>query len=193
MSQYGSTMEPGHYDPYGDAEPRKSWFGRHWFWFIPTIVLAPIFCCCGGGALLIWWSIGYVMDIPAYKDSVALAQQSAEVQNALGTPVDAPEGFMDLVGIVQGGGQFDFNQVNNTIQFVCDVPISGPNGSASLQVQGESQDGGQTWTYTTQQVTLPDGSVIDLLSPGSVVTPPDDASDEAEAPEDSGREIPDQE
>jgi len=171
-------------------QPQKSWFGRNWLWFLPTVILLPIFCCCGGGGALVWFSVGKVLDIAPYKDSVALAEQSAEVQSQLGTPLDAPEGFMDLVSMMQSGGQFNFNQTNNQMLFDAQVPISGPNGSGTLWIEAQSPDGGVTWTYTRQELELPDGTMIDLLPAGSRgATPapnegsPDDASAEDESTE----------
>ena len=102
MSQYANSHEPSHYDPYHDAPPQRSWLGRNWLWFVPTIILLPIFCCCGGGGLLVWWGVGEVLDTPAYKDSVALAAQDADVIAALGSPIKSPEGFSDLIKMMHG-------------------------------------------------------------------------------------------
>ena len=94
-----------------------------------------------------------------------------------------------LVNMMQSGGEFNFNQVNSQATMDATVPLTGPNGTAMLHVEAESSDGGVTWNYTVQEVVLPDGSVIDLLPPGS--TTPTPATPQPTP--DSGREIPDQE
>lgn len=146
-------------------KPKRGWFARNWLWFVPTVILLPLCCCCGGPIGLIWWGVGEVLDIAPYKDSIALAEQDTQVQNQLGTPIDAPEGFMDLVATLQQGGEFNFNQVGSMMQFDARIPLSGPKGSGTLYVEAESLDG-VNWTYTVQQVELPDGTIIDLIPAG---------------------------
>lgn len=168
-------------------KPQKNWFGRNWFWFVPVIILLPIFCCCGGGGALIWFGIGQALEMPPYKDSIALAEQNTEVQNQLGTPIDSPEGFMDLVTMMQEGGEFNFNQTNSFMMFDAKVPLHGPNGTGMLTIEAESPDGGLTWTYTLQEIELPDGTVVDLLPGDSSETSSGDPAD-LEAVEESPTE-----
>lgn len=201
MNDYEDQFADGLSTPaYGEA-PRPSWFKRNWLWFVPTIILLPIFCCCGGGGALIWFGMGKIFELPPYKDSVALMEQDATVQQALGTPITSPQGFGDFVSMMQNGGTFNMNQVNSQIDFDTDIPVSGPNGTGRLIVVASSTDGGVTWTYTTQEVHIDaTGDIIDLLPPGSGATPDDvseviDSAVEAieRSREDRGLTIPDQE
>ncbi|MEO0475169.1 MAG: cytochrome c oxidase assembly factor Coa1 family protein, partial [Planctomycetota bacterium] len=176
---------------YGDPKPQKGWFGRNWFWFLPTVILLPLCCCCGGPIGLMWYGMGQVFELPPYKDSVTLAEQNTEVQNALGTPITAPSGFMEFVTMMQSGGEFNVETSGGLMILDAKVPITGPSGTATLSIEAESSDGGLTWNYTLQEVELPDGSVIDLLPGGGGTTIDPDAK-EADVPADSGREIPDQ-
>lgn len=41
------------------------------------------------------------------------------------------------------------------------VPISGPNGEASIKVRGTMTDG--TWTYDQMDYALPNGETVNLL------------------------------
>lgn len=155
--------------------PRKSWFKRHWFWFVPTVVLLPIFCCCGGGGALVWFGVSQIFELQPYKDSVTLIEQDPDVQNALGTPIVTPSGFGDLVTMMSSGGQFNINQTNNQMVFDANIPISGPNGTGKLVLEAESIDGGVTWNYTIREVHIDQtGEVIDLLQSDSSTT--DDAA-----------------
>jgi len=177
QNDYANDLSTPAYDQ-PPQKPQKGWFGRNWVWLVPVIILVPLCCCCGGPIGLLWFGVGQALEMPPYKDSVVLAEQNAEVQNQLGTPIDSPEGFMDLVTMMQGGGQFNMNQTGSQMLFDAQVPLSGPSGSGTLWIEAESSDGGMTWTYTVQEVDLPDGTTIDLLPAGSGgATPADDAAD----------------
>ncbi|MFK7790686.1 MAG: cytochrome c oxidase assembly factor Coa1 family protein [Phycisphaeraceae bacterium] len=182
MNDYQDNFEDSLSTPaYGEQQkPRPSWFKRHWLWFVPTIILLPIFCCCGGGGALVWFGISQVFELQPYKDSVAFIEQNQDVQNALGTPLVTPTGFGDLVTMMSNGGEFNINQSGSTMQFDANIPISGPNGTGKLVLDAESSDGGITWVYTVREVHIDQtGEVIDLLQSGSSNTPAD-ASDEVE-------------
>ncbi|MGB0767621.1 MAG: cytochrome c oxidase assembly factor Coa1 family protein [Phycisphaeraceae bacterium] len=175
MSQYPSDADMMQ----NPNEPKKGWFGRNWLWFVPTLILVPILCCCGGGGAMLWFGLGKVFELPPYKDSVALMEQDPDVQQALGTPITSPKGFGDLIAMMQDGGAFNMEQVNSTIDFDADIPVSGPNGTGRLIIVAQSTDGGVTWVYTTQRVDLPDGTAIDFLNPGNAPpTPGEEAADQ---------------
>lgn len=175
MSQY-----PSGYDASGQPDQKpKGWFGRNWLWFVPVVILLPLLCCCGGPAAFFWWASGHIFEMAPYKDSVAAAQQSPEVQQALGTPITAPESFIELVQVGQSGGKFNTNTSGSTIDLDIELPISGPNGSGMLVIVADSADGGATWTYTTQEVRIDStGEVIDLKT-GKTMQGVGDAVNEA--------------
>lgn len=184
MNDYQDNFADGLSAPaYGEAKPQKGWFGRNWFWFIPTIILLPVLCCCGGGVALVWFGLNTIKNETPYKDSVAAAQQHPDVQAALGTPIEVG-GFM---GIPTDGSEPDFQP---GMYMIMNIPIVGPNGSATIYVDATSSDG-VNWTYTTQEVELPDGTIIDLMPGSGGTEQPGDSP--ADAGEDSGREVPDQE
>ena len=116
-------------------KPKRGWFARNWLWFVPTVILLPLCCCCGGPIGLIWWGVGEVLDIAPYKDSIALAEQDTQVQNQLGTPIDTPENFINLITTLQQNSKFNFNQINNIIQFNTKIPLNKPKDSSTLYVK----------------------------------------------------------
>ena len=176
MNDYQDNFADGLTTPANGEAPRPSWFKRNWLWFIPTLILLPIFCCCGGGGALVWFTLGKVLDIAPYKDSVALIEQDSDVQNALGTPIVSPEGFFDLVTMLQDGAQYNFTQVNSQMEFSAEIPVSGPNGTGKLFIEADSSDG-VTWSYTVREVHIDStGEVINLLQ-GGIITPADDADE----------------
>jgi hypothetical protein len=147
------------YDDYnGGQEARPGWFKRNWLWFVPVIVLLPIICCCGGIFGTMWFGVSQLQGLPPYVDSVAAAEQNDEVQQALGTPIELG-GFM---GIPTDGSQVDIQYNTGGATFIGNIPITGPNGDASIYVEANSPDS-VNWTYTVQEVTLPDGTVVDLI------------------------------
>ena len=161
MSQHPSEIEMSRQQ--GAPQQKKGWFGRNWLWFVPLIIILPVLCCCGGGGALMWFGIGQIFEMPPYKDSLALAEQNPAVQQALGTPLDAPDDFFSLVSMMQDGGQLDVQNNGSQVDFIVEMPVSGPNGTGTLIVDAESGDGGVSWTYTQQEIHLNDGTVIDLL------------------------------
>ena len=140
--------------------PQKGWFGRNWIWFVPTIILLPVLCCCGGGGGLMWFGIKTLTELPPYKDSIAAVQADPDIQAELGSPIPTPGVF----GMMSSGGDMNVNSAGSSMQFDASVPISGPNGSGTLYVEAESNDGGASWIYIVREFEINGtGDVIDLL------------------------------
>lgn len=144
---------------------RSSWFKRNWFWFVPLLIMGPIFCCCGGIGLFMYWGVGEIKNLPPYVDSVAAAEQDPAVQQALGTPIEVAT-FMG----VPSEGNFDFNLDSSGRQLDADFKLNGSSASGTLRIEAQSTDG-VNWTYTVREVELADGTVIDLLPAGN--SPPE--------------------
>lgn len=168
MNRYDDDFADNLSQPATGEKARPGWFKRNWLWFVPLIILLPLFCCCGGPLAMLWFGMGQVFELPPYKDSVALMELDPTVQQELGTPITSPQGFGDFVSMMQNGGSFNINQSNTQMDFDADIPVSGPNGDGRLVIVASSSDGGLTWNYTTQEVQIDaTGDVIDLLPAGS--------------------------
>ncbi len=168
MTQHPSDTEMSWQQNQQPAKPKKGWFGRNWKWFLPTIILLPLLCCCGGPIGFFWWAGNQIFDMAPYKDSLTAAEQDPAVQQAIGTPIDAPDSIIALGKMQQEGGKFNVNSTGSTIDYDVSMPISGPNGTGMLVVVAQSTDGGATWVYTTQEVHVDStGEVIDLTQPAS--------------------------
>lgn len=192
MSQHPSDMEwssatqrDAGFGPPANKPP-KGWFGRNWLWFVPLVIVLPIVVCCGGGAALVYFGLGEFEKLPPYKDSIDLVKQDPQIAAELGSPVEVPS----LYGILSSGGEVNYASSNMTFEFDARIPISGPNGSAEFYIEADSSDNVK-WTYTTREVVLPDGTVIDLTNPSPTPIAPGADSEADES--DSSREIPDQE
>lgn len=174
MNRYDDNFADDLSQPATNNKPKRGWFRRNLLWFLPTVILVPLFCCCGGPIGLVWFGLSVMFNLPPYQDTITLAEQNAIVQQEIGTPIDAPDGFMDLVKLAEQGGMFEADET----YIYAELPISGPNGTGWMYIDATSSDGGQTWTFTTQEIHIDStGDVIDLLPAGS--SPSDGEPDEA--------------
>ena len=184
MSQYDNDFESNMYEPFDPQGPKRSWFGRNWFWLVPLLVLTPINCCCGGIGSMFWWVTSELKQMPPYIDSVAMAQQDAAVQQALGAPIEVPT----ILGF-PNGGDFDFGMEATGQTFEATLVLNGSSASGTLRIEAQSSDG-VNWTYTVRQVELADGTVIDLIPAGGSNALPAGESAEPETPETPETETP---
>jgi hypothetical protein len=103
---------------------------------------------CMGISLL---STARIRTTEPYQHAVDLALKSPEVRAALGEPVTVgwlPAGNVSAVE----GGEVQLN-----------IPLRGPNASATIRVNGTKRDG--RWTYWAIRVDTERGDHFDLLEP----------------------------
>ena len=125
-----------------DIQHQKSWWGRNWLWVVPvggclTLIVLFIF---GIGAALFGVSEVLKGSEP-YEYAIEEARNDSEVIAILGEPIQTS-------GMMEGTVNFknDSGRVN------LEVPIRGPNGTATVKVKGEKEDG--EWTYEELYVTI---------------------------------------
>ena len=130
---------------------RKNWWGRNWKWFVPVGCLGSLVLFAGFIALLVGLVFGMMKSSGAYEDAMAEVQSHAEVQQALGTPVEAGVFVTGNISLNNSSGNADLA-----------IPLSGPDGKATVYVVA-SKSAGQ-WTFSTLTMELKDtGERIDLL------------------------------
>ncbi|MHC4415668.1 MAG: cytochrome c oxidase assembly factor Coa1 family protein [Planctomycetota bacterium] len=130
----------------------KSWWGRNWKWVVPTGVITTL--AAGGGlvTIIISLALGLIKGSGAYTEAVARARTEPAVTAALGTPIE--EGFL-VVG--------DIEESNASGSADLAIPISGPNGSATIFAVAEKEGG--HWQFSTLEVAVEEGNErVDLLS-----------------------------
>jgi hypothetical protein len=145
--------------PEGAMAPQQGWWSRNWKWVVPTGCLGLLLSCGCLGALLFGVTYQALRGTGVFVEAVTLAKQSPEVQEALGTPIEA--GLM-LQGSIQshnGQGSARFS-----------VPLKGPKAGGTLNV--EAYKDGEQWKFTTLNVEVPGQPTIDLLG-GAPAPPPD--------------------
>ncbi len=130
----------------------RSWWSRNWKWFVPVGCLSLLVLFAAFVGSIFFVAAGAMKSSDAYKDAVAQAQASPAVVEALGTPIKT--------------GFFTSGSVNTTGpggDAALSIPISGPKGKATIQV--EAKKSGGEWTYSTLVVEVENPQQrIDLLA-----------------------------
>ena len=113
---------------------------------VGILVLISMLC-----AVISLISVVSIRTTEPYRYSVDLALKSAKVRQALGEPLTVgwlPQGNVND----SNGGEAQLN-----------ISLRGPNGSATIRVNGTNRDG--TWKYWAIRVDTDQGERIDLLEP----------------------------
>lgn len=123
-----------------------------------------VFIGCGGCLSLIilgglclagffWMVMGAIKSTDVYSEAYRKAQNSPQVQEVLGTPVEAGWMFQGSVNYENGAGTADFN-----------VPLTGSKGAGSLVAKADKKVG-EAWQYSVLEVQIPGQAAIDLKAP----------------------------
>lgn len=133
--------------------PSSSGKSKKWILFgcggcLGLIVLGML---AAGG--FFFFVMGVIKKTDVYADSLKKAQNSAEVQAALGQPVEAGWMMQGSVTVNNGAGTADFS-----------IPLSGPKSEGTLIVKADKPAGG-AWQYQALEVQVTGtGQKIDLRS-----------------------------
>lgn len=113
--------------------------------------LVVVLLCAGTAGLGVFGLFTAIKSSDPYTQSLARAQQEPSVQAELGQPIEAGFAVQGNINLDNNDGQADLN-----------YSISGPEGSATVEVVGTKTAG--QWDYETMTVTIQaSGDVIDLL------------------------------
>lgn len=91
-----------------------------------------------------FFAMSVIQKTDVYRDAFKRAQDSAEVQNALGTPITTGWTFSGSVNYTNGSGTANFT-----------VPITGPKGEGTMTVKANKSPG-TDWQYEVLEVQLLD-------------------------------------
>lgn len=100
-----------------------------------------------------FFTMSIIQKSGVYEQAFKRVQESAEVREALGTPIEAGWTFSGSVNYTNDSGTANFTQ-----------PVTGPKGEGSLRVKA-SKASGSDWQYEMLEVVLPDGRRVDLRGP----------------------------
>ena len=150
MGQYTRTMEHQVRPPIVEQKQR-SWWERNWKWAVPGIVMTAMTMLVTFIVAIFILVFSLLKSSDVYKESVAAAKANPEVVAALGTPIE--EGFL-ITGQINISGQAGDADLA--------IPLSGPNGAATVYV--EAHKSGGSWYYTTLSVALHEtGGHVNLI------------------------------
>lgn len=110
-----------------------------------------------GFAGLFWTVTTAIKSADVYQEAFERAQQSPQVQEALGTPITTGWMFEGSINYVNGAGTAHFT-----------VPLNGPKGEASLVAEADKK-AGEAWHYSVLEVRVPGRAAIDL---NGAIAPP---------------------
>ena len=128
----------------------RTGFSKHLLWILPTGCLVVLLCCCGGGGGLLWFGYNMVTTHPVYTQGVERASSDPTVREWLGTPIEA--------------GFFTEAEINETDQARLTLPLTGPEGSATLEMDAYLVDG--RWEFENLEVTSHEtGETVQLADP----------------------------
>lgn len=116
------------------GKPLESWLSRNAKWFLPVICVGAVLLFAGFAAGLGGVIFGFMKSSDAYKEAVARAKAEPAVVQALGSPIR--EGFFVT-------GRIKVNGTSGKANLA--IPISGPNGKATIYVAATKSQG--QWTF----------------------------------------------
>lgn len=134
-----------------EQEVQQSWWKRNWKWALPTggclTIIIVVFSFIGFGAYKVYNELSNETPALAFIKVVLEVQESDEVAEALGKPIDIRDG--------------DFDPESSDILDL-EMHLDGKKADGTLTVKANRVN--DSWVYTVFTVTVDDtGEVIDLI------------------------------
>jgi Cytochrome oxidase complex assembly protein 1 len=129
--------------------PPKNWWSRNWKWLVPTgcltfTALVVLFVVC-----ITFFVFSILKSSDVYKTAVSRAKTNQRVATALGIPIQ--EGMF-------AWGKSNVNGPSGDADLA--IPISGPNGKATIYAVATKSAG--EWTFSKLIVKVDGGETFDL-------------------------------
>lgn len=120
-----------------------SWWRRHRTPLVTVSVIAAVLAIGGFVMLVLSLTVGLMRSSGAYQQAVAAARADRTVIRTLGTPIE--EGFFVAgeISLSNHGGYANLS-----------IPISGPDGDATIYVEAEKS--GDDWSFRALEVVVHD-------------------------------------
>lgn len=126
------------------SKQKPDWWSRNWKWFVPLIVVFVM----GLGVTIGAATLELLKSNEAYQIALARAQQSAELQEKIGAPIEAGWLVTGNVNWSNGSGQAELT-----------IPIRGPQGDAIIYVVAFQQGGEWEYEHLIVKVVEPEAHI----------------------------------
>lgn len=130
---------------------RPNWWQRNWKWFVPTALFGGLILVAGFIASIILFVMTMMKSSGAYEIAMAHATENETVIQEIGEPIEV--GFL-VIGSIQTSGSSGTADLS--------IPISGPNGKATLYITAEKKAG--EWQADELAVQFKDSYRLNLLA-----------------------------
>lgn len=131
--------------------PKSGGGGKKWVLFGCGGCLVLILIMAAFGAGITFFVFGTIKKTDVVAAALKQAQDSPQVQTALGTPIDLGWWISGSVKINNGAGNAEISG-----------PISGPKAEGTILIKATKPPGGN-WEYSQMEVQVTDGERINLL------------------------------
>jgi len=137
------------------AQVPRTWFGRNWKWFVPTLVVTFLTIFGLFIFAILSFVFGTIRSSGPYQTAIERTQQNPVVWEKIGHPVRVGRFFSGSINISGDSGNAELS-----------IPIYGDHGAGHILVSAKKREG--KWTYQVLEVHVDaDGTVIPLLGPGA--------------------------
>jgi hypothetical protein len=144
--------------------PRASWWSRNWKWCVPVLCVVGIGLFAATCLSFVMFVMNMLHASPPYQEAMQRTRASPAVVAALGAPIEADFLITGHIGYSGEAGSANFL-----------IPVHGPRGSATVDVEAEKHAG--VWHYSVLTVTVSaTGQRINLLQVRERAAQPDAAS-----------------
>ena len=114
---------------------KENWWSRNWKWFVPVGCLGTIILVVGFVAVIIFVVFSFMKSSDVYKEAVMNAKANSSVVEVLGSPIEEGLFVSGNINVSGTSGRANLS-----------IPISGPNGKATLFVVATREAG--NWNFS---------------------------------------------
>ena len=124
-----------------DQPKQGNWWSRNWKWFVPVGCLGMIVLFIGFIAIILFSVFGFMKSSDAYKIAVEESKSHPAIIEVLGTPIEEGLFVSGNINISGSSGNADIA-----------IPISGPNGEATIYAVAAKSAG--KWTFSILEAEI---------------------------------------
>lgn len=136
--------------PVSPVPEPKSWWGRNWKWFVPLGCVGVLAVVLASLGLLVGIIFGAIRQSDIAQLAIQRAQQSEELEERLGAPIE-PRWWLS--------GNIEMDGAGGTASLA--IPLKGSRARGTLYVEGTKSTG--RWSFDQLVFETEGGERLDLL------------------------------